>query len=532
MSKAAFGLTAAIRSNAAEGQGQGKSESDESGAKEERCIASTSPWRTSRSSSWGPGAVAQGRDCSAESARSLGVEELTVGTRVVCPEASYFGAACQVAGRTRGVDVQDTGIHYTLQLTGTTSESLLRHHSGHPDMERRVRRCEEACTGDRTSEDLIHVKKIRKLVREEGEEGWTRNLEKVEPAEDELAALRARGEDLDRPAVPGRSDKGEKREKEKKKEKSHSRGKRSKKSKKDKMKKKHRSRSPSRAAEKGRTSKEEKVKKATSTSSSSSRSVQLNGKRPRGAATNTPEALFSGTGLDPCERVRRRVMRLAKKAVKKKSKDKSSSNSRSSSTDDSPSGLEEMETALFEGENRVQRVADLCPGALSAQALASMKGSLLQEIGAENTKGELKPIALMYHRQQLARKASGPVLRELLTLALSIDHLLRGRPARACDTLLQRMKAIESVLLGAHWSVAQRLEVAPTDSLAMAGREEMVTAQRAAYEESKTRQLAALPDGRPKGKNSSKGKEDSKPKGKGKSSGKDKGRQKEETASK
>ena len=148
----------------------------------------------------------------------LGVEELTVGTRVVCPEASYFGTACQVAGRTRGVDVQDTGIHYTLQLTGTTSESLLRHHSGHPDMERRVRRCEEACTGDRTSEDLIHVKKIRKLVREEGEEGWTRNLEKVEPAEDELAALRARGEDLDRPAVPGRSDKGEKREKEKKKE--------------------------------------------------------------------------------------------------------------------------------------------------------------------------------------------------------------------------------------------------------------------------------------------------------------------------
>ena len=170
--------------------------------------------------------------------------------------------------------------------------------------------------------------------------------------------------------------------------------------------------------------------------------------------------------------------------------------------------------------------------ALSAQALASMKGSLLQEIGAENSKGELKPIALMYHRQQLARKASGPVLRELLTLALSIDHLLKGRPARACDTLLQRMKAIESVLLGAQWSVAQRLEVTPADSLAMAGREEMVTAQRAAYEESKAKQLAALPDGRPKGKSSSKGKEESRQKGKGKSSGKEKGRPKEDSATK
>ena len=60
----------------------------------------------------------------------------------------------------------------------------------------------------------------------------------------------------------------------------------------------------------------------------------------------------------------------------------------------------------------------------------------------------------------------------------------------------------------------------------------MVTAQRAAYEESKTRQLAALPDGRPKGKNSQQGQGGFQPKGKGKSSGKDKGRQKEETASK
>ena len=85
------------------------------------------------------------------------------------------------------------------------------------------------------------------------------------------------------------------------------------------------------------------------------------------------------------------------------------------------------------------------------------------------------------------------------------------------------MKAIESVLLGAHWSVAQRLEVTPTDFLAMAGREEMVTAQR----------VSGAPRRAPKGQEQQhEGTEESKQKGKGKSSGKDTGRQKEETTSK
>ena len=287
----------------------------------------------------------------------LGLEEMTVGTRVVCPEASCFGAACQAAGRIRGVEVQDSGIHFTLQLSGTTSESLLRHHSGHPDMELRLHRCEETCTGDRTSEDLVHVKKIRKVMRDEEGEGWEKNLEKVEPAEDELAALRARGEELGPGGIPGHADKGERKEDDKRKERSPSRGKKSKKKKKEKgskKKRKRRSRSRSRGGEKAKGSKEDKVKKVSSSTGSSSRSVQLNGKRPRGAVTKSQEALFAGTGLDPREKVRRRVMRLAKKAVKKKSKDKSSSNSRSSSTEDSPSGLEDMETALFDRVQRVQ----------------------------------------------------------------------------------------------------------------------------------------------------------------------------------
>ena len=55
----------------------------------------------------------------------------------------------------------------------------------------------------------------------------------------------------------------------------------------------------------------------------------------------------------------------------------------------------------------------------------------------------------------------GPTQRELVTPSAALDWLLKGHPARAADLLSQRLKSIESVLGGAHWSVAQRMEIAP-----------------------------------------------------------------------
>ena len=133
-------------------------------------------------------------------------------------------------------------------------------------------------------------------------------------------------------------------------------------------------------------------------------------------------------------------------------------------------------------------------------------------------------------RQHLFKKANGPALREILTLSIAVDQLLNAWPARALDTLLQRLKSVEAGLNGAHWSVAQKLEVGPTENLMLTGQEELSSAQREAYTDARTKMLAGLPEGRSKGfskggsKNKDEGKRD-RDRGQGKGGGKDIARQ-------
>ena len=160
-----------------------------------------------------------------------------------------------------------------------------------------------------------------------------------------------------------------------------------------------------------------------------------------------------------------------------------------------------------------------------------MRANLLQEAGATKESIGMDPVAMLYLRQHLHRRASGPALRELVTLAIAVDQLLRARPSRALDTLLQRFKAVEAGLMGAHWSVAQRLELGPSENLSLTGQEELSSAQKEAYTDARTKMLAGLPDGRsraPKGQGKSKDKDDfrkDRDKGRGKGSSKDKGKQ-------
>ena len=105
--------------------------------------------------------------------------------------------------------------------------------------------------------------------------------------------------------------------------------------------------------------------------------------------------------------------------------------------------------------------------------------------------------------------------RELLTLSHALDQVLRGQPAGAADTLTQRIKSVEQILLGSHWSVAQRLEVLPQDSASITALPEAREAQREVYSEARLRWLASNADGRPPAKGT---------KGGGKAQGKDGGR--------
>eukprot|EP00439_Symbiodinium_sp_Y106_P015894 s8831_g2.t1 len=90
-----------------------------------------------------------------------------------------------------------------------------------------------------------------------------------------------------------------------------------------------------------------------------------------------------------------------------------------------------------------------------------------------------------------------PVLnRECLTVAYALDELLRGRVASAADVLCQRLKSLESLSGGSHWSTCQKLEVVPEEGASLVGREEAKIANWESREESKTRWIASLPNGR------------------------------------
>ena len=73
----------------------------------------------------------------------------------------------------------------------------------------------------------------------------------------------------------------------------------------------------------------------------------------------------AGTGLDRKEKVRKRVLKRAKRAARRRSKERSKSGSDSCSSEEDSLSEEELEDALFQGESKIQRVGQRCPGALA-----------------------------------------------------------------------------------------------------------------------------------------------------------------------
>eukprot|EP00438_Fugacium_kawagutii_P034499 Skav206643 [mRNA] locus=scaffold5599:35854:37374:- [translate_table: standard] len=443
------------------------------------------------------------------------LEELMRKEGIVIPKAVYYKQECQIAGVVTGTYPMGEGVGLKFKACGTSHEGILRLQSGQPALEFRIHRCEATCTQDQSADDFLHGLTVRKLLKVEEEEGWARNLEKAAiPEEDELAGLRARAEVV--PGVPpakrSRSDSEEK----------------DKKSKKKKKKKK--------AKEAEKEKKENERKKGEE---ESGEGTPLDGSKPRAASKKSPRVLFEGTGMDLKESIRAKVMRRAKRSLSKKEAKETSSSSSSSS---SASFLQEAEETIFAQATKVRKIAESFPGVLAHQALGSMRRSLLAEMGLDHGRGAVAPVALQYYRQILARRAQGPVAREQLTLATSIDALVRGQVCLALDTMVQRLKSTESSLEGVHWSISQRLEIAPQEGVALAGTTEIKDAQREAYTEHRTKLLATQADGRgPYGRGQGKGKSGSKhdgKKGEGKRQGKNSGgkndtwKKKEETPSK
>eukprot|EP00438_Fugacium_kawagutii_P030708 Skav213062 [mRNA] locus=scaffold364:558040:559530:- [translate_table: standard] len=410
--------------------------------------------------------------------------------KIVVEEAKYYHRDCRVAAVVMEALSLGPTVKLRVRPIGTTDEAILKLQSGVRDLKLRAIFCPPHCTHEETADDLIHVIRLRRM-KEEGEEGWTTNLEKVAPAipVDELAGIREAQERSRGEAVRPGADRGASPAKAKEKD-----GKDEKKEKKKRKKSKEKEEN-------------KKDRKKGEEESSGEEKIALDGTKPRAAAVKPLKTLYGGTGMDPKSKVRLKVKKLARKAVKKRGKASSSSKS-SRSSGSSPEEDVQMGDSVFQQATRVRTIAEHYPGLLASEALMNMRSHLLQGIGVDEETTGVQPIALQYYRQVLHGRVTGPQARELLTLTATLDLLARGKPAAAMDVVAQRIKSSESTLGGTHWSVSQKLEVVPVDHATLTVMGEMKDAQREAYEESKLRWRSSLPDGRAQGsqKGSTKGK--------------------------
>ena len=429
---------------------------------------------------------------------NLNALQLAPGCSLVVTEASYFGARIKLAGEVKKLEVDENGLTALLSALGTDSEELLKAQTARPGELFRCHICPPGCGQHETGEYFVHCLKGRRK-RAEGDEPWTTSLKHggAEAEEDEMRGLRMRSEDLARERGPAG---GAPR---------------------------HEAEVPGREVVDVDPPKDTK-KKSKKKEKKKEKEVQ-SGRCPARAAQKEVKMIFGGTGLDPSEKIRRRVLGRAQRLASRKRRRSSSGGSSDSTSSSSPSGEDRigLET-VFTEETKIQAIAERYPGALTMESVSMMRNALLTTSGEQLEDKSVRPVALLYFRSVLAKKASGAQGRELLNISAALDQLLKGRPACAADILSQRLKAQESVCNGTHWAIALRMEVTPADVGGIAGRQELQEARKEDYAESRARWRAQASgpskgDGKTKNKGS-KGDKDAWRKDEKKGEGRDQGK--------
>eukprot|EP00435_Cladocopium_sp_Y103_P042375 s1207_g11.t1 len=402
---------------------------------------------------------------------------------VVLQDAKYYGRTCPVAGFFQGLVTEGHNTFAKLKVTGTKHEELLRVLSGRKDRLVQIHLCEEGCTEQLTDEVLLHGHGFEPV--ELSRVPWLTNLQgahEPEEVEDEMAELRAIQDKLAKEAKE-KDKKGDKKEKKRK-----SRG----------------------EGEEGRNPRSPKGE---------TEELELGQK--------SLEAVFKNTGMDPDPIRRAKVLKKARKLgksgkKKKKKKEKgTSSSSPSASSTPSESSEEDYGTeGLFEEEKRLRTIWKKCPGALSARSIQEIKRNLLTSSGTmwEINKSSLPPILTQYGRQVVMGGMSASLQQETLTICQSLDLLARGSVASCMDLLMQRLKSLEALGKGAHWSYCRQLELIRVEEGGITEDQEKLSAARRAREEERLKSLIARPPGS-KGAEGSQGGKARKGKEKGASKG-------------
>ena len=440
----------------------------------------------------------EGKEVEAHQLRS---EVFTKGLWLVAAKANYLGQEIGIAGKVLKEEIEGGERELYLEITGTNGEEALKHASALSPPIFRWHLCGPHCDQRRSNPDLCHVETIQR-VQEGQPKTWEENLMIERPME----ALRADHEEW------------KKKEKEKgdTKKKESSTSEESRKKKKKKKKKKKEKEKKRKHEEEDPPERREKKKKRPKEDSEDTVEERL----PRGGAKEhaqkTQLALFSGTGMDPRPKVRRRIRKKTSKALKNTKEVSTSSDSGSGS-----SSSEDVAENILVDKSKIHRISQLSPGLLASTTIDEMKPHLSQAVGniwGPDDKG-LPPLLTQYQRSFMVGKLSGGVAREFHTLCHLGDLLCLGKAAQAMDTIVQRMKSIELTARGNPWQSSQLLELIPSQDPQLSSRQEHQQAKK----EYKADQDVRGPynPGGSKGDGKNKTKTKDKGKGGGKNKGKD-----------
>ena len=118
--------------------------------------------------------------------------------------------------------------------------------------------------------------------------------------------------------------------------------------------------------------------------------------------------------------------------------------------------------------------------------------TLIGERGLGHEGDRVKPIATTYlltifFIRHPPKELGLRTERELRTLMLCIDHLIRGDLGRALDVMCQRVKALEKSVIDQNWNTARWLELIPTSEAMLIPRDEARAAIREGEAEARVR---------------------------------------------
>ena len=403
--------------------------------------------------------------------QDFSLEELSKLKTIWLKQAEYYHRQVNLCGQVQGCRMEDGEPYMDLKATGTQDEELLKILSSERNRKVIVHLCPTTCGGEISQENLVHGKLFDEV--DKGAADWMTNLEEVVEMEDENAGLRREAALRDRE----RGEEESPKEKEKKET-----GKKKKEKKKEKEKKKDK---------KGKKKKKSKKSEEEKVSETSSDDLDP-GQRPL-------EDVFRGTGLDPDVKRRKKLLKRAKrvgKSKKKKEKKKGSGSSDSQSKDSQSTSTEEEEedgTSLFAAERKLKRIWQKYPGCLAATTVMEARNSLVTAAGTSWAleKNALPPVLTQYVRQTVLGSMGAPMAQEVLTVAQALDHLLLGKVGSCADLLGQRLKALESLGKGSHWTIARQHELIRVDSQGLADEAEHREAASRAREDDKLRGMLA-----------------------------------------